>query len=87
MRDNVEYGIRTCIHPKIGPLVDPATLSFTPQSKKARLLEHKGIDLLNKTLSNGGFPTVDKSALLKRMRVDDRGFEKDIMQRRMKKSK
>jgi hypothetical protein len=85
VRDNVEYGIRTCIHPKIGPRVDPTTWSFTPQSKKARLLEHKGIDLLNKTLENGGFPTVDKGALLKRMRVEDRDFEKDAQQRRRKK--
>ena len=85
VRDNVEYGIQNCIHPKVGPRVDPTTLSFTPQSKKARILEHRGIDLLNKTLENGGFPTVDKSALLKRMRAEDRGFEKDVQQRRRKK--
>lgn len=81
---NVEYGIKFCVHSKLGPRVDPTDWSFTPQTKRAREMEHQFIKLVNKTLENGGYPKLDQGKIIKELRVKDRAFEKDIQQRRRK---
>ena len=82
---NVEYGIKMCVHEKLGPRVDPSDWSFTPQTKRGREMEHQFISLVNKTLENGGYPKLDQGKIIKQLRVKDRAFEKDIMQRRRSK--
>lgn len=83
---NAEFGIRLCVHEKTGPRVDPTTLKFTPQSKKAKKNEEKFIQLTNDMLETGGFPKLP-SDLLSNMRKKDKEFERDIAARRKKRRK
>ncbi len=80
---NAEWGIRFCIHQKTSPRVDPRTLRFTPQTKKAKELDEKFIKLTNDMLETGGFPKLP-SDLLSRLRKKDRDFEREISERRRK---
>jgi len=81
---NAEWGIRYCIHSKTAPRVDPSTLEFTRQPKKAKELDEKFIKLTNDMLETGGFPKLP-SDLLSSMRKKDREFEREISERRRKK--
>jgi len=83
---NAEWGIRYCIHQKTAPRVDPSTLKFTRQTKKAKKLDEKFIKLTNDMLETGGFPKLP-SDLLSSMRKKDREFERDISERRRKRGK
>jgi hypothetical protein len=81
---NAEYGIRFCVHNKVGPRVDPETLSFSPQTKRAREIEHKFIELINKSLETGGFSAMSPT-LLQDIRKGDRKFERTIIERKKQK--
>jgi len=83
---NAEWGIRYCIHQKTAPRVDPTTLKFTRQTKKARELDEKFIKLTNDMLETGGFPKLSPD-LLSNMRKKDKEFEREISERRRKMGK
>lgn len=81
---NVEYGIRLCVHDKIGPRVNVETMKFTPQSAKSKRLEKSFVDTANKLLESGGFRKTSPN-LIAKMRQGDKAFERKIKQRRRKK--
>lgn len=81
---NVEYGVMHCVHDKLGPRVDPSTLEFSPQPRKARDLEHRFIGMVNKTLEMGGYPQIDQAKVLRELRSKDRAFEKMVAKQRRK---
>jgi len=83
---NAEFGIRTCIHPKTGPRVDPKTLKFSPQSKRGRELDEKIIKKTNEMLETGGFPQMS-STLLSNLRKQDKEFEEEIKARKRERRK
>jgi len=83
---NAEFGIRTCIHPKSGPRVDPTTLKFTPQSKRGKELDEQFIEKTNLMLETGGFRKMNPK-LLSNMRKKDKEFEREIAARRKKRKK
>ena len=78
---NAEFGIRLCIHNKIAPRVDPATLEFTPMSKRGKQLEKGFIKTTNLLLDNAGFPKMNPK-LYDRLQKKDKEFERDIAKRR-----
>lgn len=78
---NAEFGIRNCIHPKTAPRVDPTTLKFTPQSKRAKELDEKFIEKTNLMLETGGFPKMSPN-LLSNIRKKDKEFEEEIKARK-----
>lgn len=80
---NAEFGIRFCIHNKTAPRVDPKTLRFTRQPKRAAENERKFIEITNDMLEAGGFSKMNPN-LLKDIRKGDREFEQDIRTRRKK---
>ena len=76
---NAEFGIRVCIHPKIGPRYDPSTKKFSPMTAKAKKLEKKYVNKVNDMLEAGGFRKMSPK-LISGLRKKDKAFE-----RRMKK--
>ena len=78
---NAEFGIRSCVHGKIAPTVNPKTLKFYPQTKKQMELEKNIIKNVNKLLENGGYHKMS-SSLLSDIRKRDKEFEKDIRKKR-----
>jgi len=83
---NAEFGIRTCIHPKTGPRVDPITLKFSPQSKRGRELDEKIIEKTNLMLETGGFSKMSPT-LLSNLRKQDKEFEEEIKARKRERGK
>ena len=83
---NAAFGIRMCIHPKVGPRVDPTTLKFSPMTKRGKELEERFIDTTNLMLETGGFPRM-RSDLLSKLRKGDKEFESEIKARRKKRRK
>jgi len=83
---NAEFGIRTCIHPKTGPRVDPTTLKFTPQSKRGKKLDEQFIEKTNLMLETGGFKKMNPN-LLSNLRKNDKEFEREVAVRRKKRKK
>ena len=83
---NAEWGIRYCIHQKTAPRVDPSTLEFTPQSKKAKKIDEKFIKITNDMLETGGFPKLPPDLLSSR-RKKDKEFEREIAARKKKRRK
>jgi len=81
---NVEYGIRLCVHDKLGPRVNIETMKFIPQSAKAKKLEKDFIGVANKLLKTGGFRKISPK-FLTRLRQSDKAFERKIKTRRKKK--
>lgn len=77
---NIEYGIRHCVHPRLGPTVNVETGKFTPQSAKKRAMEERFIELANKALKTANLPTV-KSTLLADLRKGDKEFERKVKSR------
>lgn len=76
---NAAFGIRVCVHGKLGPTINVKTGKFSKMTKRAKQIEKDFIKLTNKMLVNGGFKRMP-STLLSGMRKKDRAFE-----RRMKK--
>lgn len=79
---NAEYGIRMCLHEKVGPRVNPDTLEFHPMTNKAMEIEEKFVDRIDKVLENGGFEKMSPS-LLSGLRRKDEAFEERIRKLRM----
>ena len=76
-----EYGIRMCVHPKIGPRYNPTTKKFTPMSSKGNRLLENFIDTTNNMLETGGFRKMNPK-LLANLRKKDKEFEKSVKKRR-----
>lgn len=80
---NAEYGIRMCVHSKIGPRVDPETLEFYPMTKKGKEILEKFVPTVDKYLDNAGFKKMSP-ALLSDLKRKDKDFEQMIKERRKK---
>ena len=77
---NAEFGVRTCVHDKVGPRYDPTSKRFTPQSKKGRELEQGFIKNVNLLLAQGGYKEMSPQ-LIPAIRKRDREFEKKVKKR------
>jgi len=77
---NAEYGIRTCVHDKVGPRYDPISKQFSPQTKRGREIEHSFIKNMNLLLAQGGYKEMSPQ-LLQNIRKKDRAFEKQVRKR------
>ena len=75
-----EYGIRMCVHPKIGPRYNPTTKQFYPQTAKGRRLEEAFIKKTNQMLETGGFRKMNPN-LLRNLRKKDKAFERRVKKR------
>ena len=78
---NAEFGVRVCVHPKVGPRFDPTTGKFTPMSARGRTLERKFVENVNGLLESGGFRRMSPS-LIPRLRAKDKAFEKRVKKRK-----
>jgi len=78
---NAEYGIRMCVHPKIGPRYNPSTKKFFPMTAKAKALEKKFVDKTNEMLDTGGFRKLSPN-LIPRLMAGDKAFKKETKKRR-----
>ena len=78
---NAEFGIRMCVHPKVGPRFNPTTGKFTPMSARGRRLEEKFIENVDGLLESGGFRKMS-SNLIPRLRKKDRAFKESVKRRR-----
>ena len=78
---NAAYGIRLCIHNKVGPRYNPTTKKFFPMTKRGKTLEEKFIKTTNLMLENAGYQKMP-SNLLSKMREKDKAFEKSVKKRR-----
>lgn len=80
---NIEYGIRHCVHSKLGPTVNVETGKFSPQTAKERRMEERFIELTNKALKSADLPTI-KPSLLADLRKGDRAFKATVKKRHNK---
>jgi len=78
---NAEFGVRICIHNKVGPRYNPTTKKFTPMTSKGKRLEEAFIEKTNLMLEAGGFRKMSPS-LLSNLRKKDKAFEKRVKKRR-----
>ena len=78
---NAEFGIRFCVHDKIGPRVNVETMKFSPQTQEAKQLEEAFVKNVNKLLEVGGFSKLS-SGLLGKLREKDEAFERQVKSRR-----
>ena len=81
---NTEFGIKVCVHSKIGPRVNPKTLKITPTTERGKQLEKSFIEKANYLLESGGFQKMSPD-LYSQLRKKDSDFEKYIAKRRKKK--
>ena len=77
---NAEFGIRMCVHPKVGPRFNPTTGKFTPMSARGKRLEEKFVENVDGLLETGGFRKMSPS-LIPRLRAKDKAFEKRVKRR------
>lgn len=78
--ENAEFGIRVCVHPKVGPRYNPTTKKFHPQTAKGKRLEEAFIKKTNMMLETGGFKKMSPN-LLSSMRKGDKEFAQEVKQR------
>ena len=78
---NAEFGIRMCVHPKIGPRYNPTTKRFYPMTAKNKRREKKFVDLVNDMLETGGYKKMSPT-LISRLRKGDREFAREVKKRR-----
>jgi len=78
---NAEFGIRVCVHPKIGPRYDPTTGKFTPMSARGKHLLEQFVSKTNYLLETGGFRRMSPN-LIPNLRKKDRAFKKEVRRRR-----
>ena len=78
--ESAAFGIRMCVHGKVGPRYNPTTKKFYPQTAKGRRLEEAFIDKTNQMLEMGGFRKMNPN-LLKNLRKKDKAFEKRVKKR------
>jgi len=77
---NVEFAVRM-LHDKLGPAVNVETMEFIPQSKEGRRLEERFIELANILLRDAGLREIS-TAILEKLREEDRAFEERVRARR-----
>ena len=75
-----EYGIRMCVHPKLGPRYNPTTKTFFPMTSKGKRLEEAFIEKTNQMLETGGFRKMNPK-LLANLRKKDKEYEKRVKKR------
>lgn len=78
---NAEFGVKMCVHDRIGPRYDPIKKKFTPMSKSAKSIESKFVKLTNDMLKTGGFKPMSPQ-LISKFRKGDREFEREVKRRR-----
>ena len=78
---NAEFGIRVCVHPKIGPRFNPTTGKFTPMSAKGKRLLSKFVSTTNDLLETGGFRKMSPT-LIPNLRKKDREFQEMVKRRK-----
>ena len=78
--ENAEFGIRMCVHPRVGPRYNPSTKKFTPQTSKGKRLEEAFIKKTNMMLETGGFRKMSPN-LLSRLRKGDKEFAQEVKRR------
>lgn len=78
---NAAFGIRTCVHPKIGPRYNPSTKKFFPMTAKAKALERKFVGKVNDMLEAGGFRKMSPK-LISGLQKKDKAFEKRVKRRK-----
>lgn len=78
---NVEYGLRLCIHDKLGPRVNVETRKFIPMTDRDKEIEEQMVKLMNKALENGGFRKVSPT-LIPTLRKKDEEFKQRVESRR-----
>lgn len=83
---NAAYGIRLCVHGKLGPRVDPETLKFYPMTAKAKKIEKGYIKYTNLLLKNAKFKPLP-SNLISQMRKKDKAFERRVRKQRAERRK
>ena len=79
--ENAEFGIRVCVHPKIGPRFNPTTGKFTPMSAKGNRLLSQFVIKTNHLLEAGGFRKMSPS-LIPNLRKKDREFQEMVKRRK-----
>ncbi len=79
--ENAEFGIRVCVHPKIGPRFNPTTGKFTPMSAKGNRLLSQFVSTTNDLLETGGFRKMSPS-LIPNLRKKDRDFQEMVKRRK-----
>ena len=79
--ENAEFGIRVCVHPKIGPRFNPTTGKFYPMSAKGKRLLSKFVSTTNDLLETGGFRKMSPS-LIPNLRKKDREFQESVKRRK-----
>jgi len=82
VKENVRFGIRMCVHDKLGPTVDVKTMKFYPQSKKEKVLENKFIDKTNKLLNLGGYGEL--TGIKEQLRKKDAQFRRRVQKLKRK---
>lgn len=83
---NAAFGIRMCVHNKIGPRVNVKTMKFSPMTKRAKQIEKGFVDKVNFLLKNADYSPMP-SDLISRMRKKDADFKKEVAKRRKQLSK
>lgn len=77
---NAEFGVRMCVHERIGPRYDPAKNKFYPMTSENKKLEEKFIELTNQMLETGGFRKMDPE-LSSKLEKQDNEFQRKISKR------
>ena len=78
--ENAAFGIRMCVHQKVGPRYNPSTKQFYPQTAKGKRLEEAFIEKTNQMLETGGFRKLPPT-LLSGLRKKDKAFERSVKKR------
>jgi len=79
--ENAEFGIRVCVHPKIGPRFNPSTGKFTPMSAKGKRLLSQFVSKTNDLLETGGFRKMSPT-LIPNLRKKDREIQEMVKRRK-----
>ena len=79
--ENAAFGIRICVHDKVGPRYNPTTKKFTPMSAKAKKIEEKFVENVNYLLETGGYKKLSPN-IIPHLRKKDKEFEQRVKKRR-----
>lgn len=78
---NAEFGIRVCVHPKIGPRFDPTTGKFTPMSARGKHLLNQFVSKTNDLLETGSFRKMSPN-LIQNLMKKDKEFQEMVKRRK-----
>jgi len=79
--ENAEFGIRVCVHPKIGPRFNPTTGKFTLMSSKGNRLLSQFVSKTNNLLETGGYRKMSPN-LIPNLKKKDREFQEMVKRRK-----